>query len=165
MSEPLIRRMGMGDLEAVLALEKQCFSSPWTMESLRLDALENRCARYLVAEEDGRIVAYGGFWLVMEEAYITRIGTDKALRSRGVASALLYKMHQLASNLGVAYFTLEVRVSNLAAQRLYEKLGYVRVGVRKRYYEDNNEDALLMVCQHLPEPNDEFADDEAFVEQ
>lgn len=159
-----IRRMQARDLDAVEALERESFTLPWTRAALESDALENRCARYLVLERDGQLLAYAGLWLVMEEAYITRIATRPDCRGAGLAAQLLGALLQLASNLGVRYVTLEVRLSNTAAQRLYEKCGFERVGVRKRYYEDNGEDALLLLCQRMPPPNDDFADDEAFVE-
>jgi ribosomal-protein-alanine N-acetyltransferase len=119
---------------------------------------KNACARYLVAEEDGRIVAYGGAWMILEEGHITNIAVDEAYRGRGIGKALLAALMQYAANLGVQYLTLEVRKSNAVARGLYESFGFQPLGVRKRYYEDNGEDALLMVCDKMPPVQDDFAE-------
>jgi ribosomal-protein-alanine N-acetyltransferase len=147
--------MELRDVEQVLEIENQSFAVPWSREAFEREVSENLCARYLVARENGAAVAYAGMWLVLDEAHITNIAVRKDLRGRGIGEKVTRALMQLAADTGVRYMTLEVRRSNLAAQSLYRKLGFLNVGFRKRYYEDNGEDALIMACENLPEPNPE----------
>ena len=156
----LIRRMTLADVPAVLAIERATFASPWTEDDFLREMTENRCARYLVVEEEKRVVAYAGAWCVLDEGHITNIAVEAARRGRGLGAELLQALLQYVANLGVRYLTLEVRRSNAVAQRLYVRAGFQRVGVRKRYYEDNGEDALLMVCDRLPPPQADFSEPE-----
>ncbi len=159
-----IRRMTLEDVPQVHAIERQTFAEPWSYQSFVDEMEKNACARYLVAEANGRIIAYAGAWLVFEEGHVTNIAVSKEARGRGVGTAVTRALMQYAANLGVQYMTLEVRKSNLAAQRLYQSLGFETLGVRKRYYEDNGEDAYLMVCQHMPEIQQDFSEDPAVEE-
>ena len=154
-----LRRMTVADVERVHEIELATFKTPWSLQSFRDEMEKNACARYLVAEEDGRIVAYGGAWMILEEGHITNIAVDEAYRGRGIGKALLAALMQYAANLGVQYLTLEVRKSNAVARGLYESFGFQPLGVRKRYYEDNGEDALLMVCDRLPPVREDFAEE------
>ncbi len=156
----IIRRMTARDVAQVYEIEKATFATPWSQQSF-LDEMErNACARYLVAEEDGRIIAYGGAWIIMEEGHITNIAVEQVSRGRGVGKTLLKALMQYAANLGVQYLTLEVRKSNLTAQKLYEAFGFQTLAVRKHYYEDNGEDAILMVCDHMPPVDEDFTEEE-----
>ena len=157
--DTLIRRMRTEDLDEVTALENATFATPWSRESFRQELERNVAARYLVAETDGRIIGYAGAWIILDESHITNIAVAEAYRGRGVGRMLTEALLQLLSNLGAAYATLEVRVSNERAQNLYRSLGFVSVGKRKRYYEDNQEDALLMVCDHMPEAEPDFTEE------
>ncbi|MBQ8080525.1 MAG: ribosomal protein S18-alanine N-acetyltransferase [Clostridia bacterium] len=148
------------DLDAVAAIEERTFALPWSRESLRKDLMENPCARYLVAERAGEIIAYAGVWIILDEGHITNIAVDQAERGRGIGKAITAALLQYAANLGARYLTLEVRVSNEAALRLYRSLGFIKVGVRKKYYEDNGEDGYIMVCDRLPEPQADFEEAE-----
>lgn len=152
----LCRRMTLEDVDAVYAIEQATFSTPWSRQSFVDEMTTNKCARYVVAEEDGRVIAYAGAWLVFEEGHITNIAVKAEERGRGVGSAVTRALMQYAANMGVQYLTLEVRKSNLAAQKMYKSLGFLELGVRKRYYEDNGEDAYLMVCQDMPPVQEEF---------
>ena len=136
-----IRRMTIDDLDAVTAIEEATFTIPWSRESFRQELERNVAARYLVAVKDGRVVGYAGAWIIL---------------GQGIGRKLTEALMQYISNLGAAYATLEVRVSNERAQRLYKSLGFVSVGKRKRYYEDNGEDAFLMVCEHMPDVEEDF---------
>lgn len=147
--------MTLQDVDAVWEIEKQSFALPWSRDAFVKEVVENRCARYLVAREDGVPVAYAGMWLVMDEAHVTNIAVREDRRGRGIGETTAHALMQLAADTGIRYMTLEVRRTNLAAQSLYKKLGFVEVGFRKRYYADNNEDALVMVCERLPEPRPE----------
>lgn len=151
-----IRRMTLADVEDVHAIEAQTFAMPWSRQSFVDEMTTNVCARYLVAEAGGRVLGYAGAWIVLDEGHVTNIALRPEARGRGLGRRLMAALMQYASNLGVSYMTLEVRRSNLIAQRLYVSLGFIELGVRKRYYEDNGEDALLMVCQRMPEVEADF---------
>ena len=164
MSEPVIRFMRLKDVDQVAALEQTIFARPWSRESFRQELERNVAARYLVAETEGQVVGYAGAWVILDESHITNIAVAEAFWGRGIGKALTQALLQYISNLGACYATLEVRVSNERAQNLYKSLGFVSVGKRKRYYEDNNEDAYLMVCEHLPEADPEYSE-ESWIEK
>ena len=158
-SEILIRRMRLEDVDAVTEIERATFARPWSRESFRQEMERNKAARYLVALRDGRIVGYAGAWIILDESHITNIAVAEEERGKGIGRRLTEALMQYISNLGAAYATLEVRVSNERAQHLYKSLGFVSVGKRKRYYEDNGEDAYLMVCEHMPDVEEDFEED------
>ena len=150
-----ISLMRVEDVEAVHAIEEACFAIPWSRESFLREVTENQCARYLVMREDGECVAYAGMWFVLDEAHVTNIAVRPDRRGRGYGTAITKALVQLAADSGMTWMTLECRRSNLVAQSIYRKLGFVDVGFRKRYYADNNEDALLMALEKLPEAHPE----------
>lgn len=152
----IIRRMTAADVDQVHALEAATFVDPWSRESFQDEMEKNCCARYLVAERDGIILAYAGAWMILEEGHITNVAVTPSERGKGLGKAITAALMQYAANLGVQYMTLEVRKSNLVAQSLYQSLGFQTLGVRKRYYENNGEDALLMVCQQMPSVQEDF---------
>ena len=156
----LIRRMTLNDLDAVAAIEEATFPTPWSRDSFRQELERNVAARYLVAEKDGQVIGYAGAWIILDESHITNIAIEESRRGLGYGRALTTALMQYLSNLGAAYATLEVRRSNLRAQNLYKSLGFVELGVRKRYYEDNREDALIMVCDHMPAADPDFEENE-----
>lgn len=164
MAECVIRRMTLADVDAVEAIERATFSTPWSRDAFVTELTRNVVARYLVAEVDGMVAGYAGAWLVLDESHITNIAIAEAYRGQGYGRKLTRGLLQYLSNLGAAYATLEVRVSNQRAQNLYTSLGFVQVGKRKRYYEDNGEDALLMVCQQLPMAQADFVDEDTVME-
>ena len=159
MSEPVIRFMRLRDVDAVAEIEENTFARPWSRESFRQELTRNAVARYLVADENGEILGYAGAWVILDESHITNIAVRENARGRGLGKRLTSELLQVLSNLGACYATLEVRVSNERAQNLYKSLGFVTVGKRKRYYEDNNEDAWLMVCEHLPEADPDYSEE------
>lgn len=160
MSDTVIRRMTLADVDGVHAIEEATFPRPWTREDFVKEMTQNACARYLVAEQAGEIVGFAGAWIVLDEAHITNIAVAKARRGQGVGKALTRGLLQYAANLGVVYATLEVRRSNGVAQGLYKGLGFVYVGLRKRYYEDNGEDAFIFCCDHMPAADPDFEEEE-----
>ena len=160
MGETVIRRMTAEDVDGVHAIEAATFARPWKREDFVKEMTQNACARYLVAEEDGRIVGFAGTWIVLDEAHVTNIAVTEERRGRGIGRKLTEALMRYAANLGVVYATLEVRRSNTAAQSLYKSLGFEYVGVRKRYYEDNGEDAFLYCCQHMPASDPDFEEAE-----
>lgn len=159
MNETTVRRMTLSDVPQVHAIELATFPAPWTEADFRKEMTENKCARYTVAERDGKVIAYAGAWLIFEEGHITNIAVDQSCRGQGVGLMVTDALMRYAANMGVQYMTLEVRRSNLVAQNLYKRLGFIELGVRKRYYEDNGEDALLMVCQSMPPVDEDFSEE------
>ena len=156
----VIRRMTLDDLDAVVAIEAATFPTPWSRDSFQQELERNVAARYLVAEMEGQVIGYAGAWIILDESHITNIAIEESCRGHGYGRALTASLMQYLSNLGASYATLEVRRSNLRAQSLYQSLGFVQLGVRKRYYEDNREDALLMVCDHMPPADPDFEENE-----
>jgi len=140
----VIRPMTMGDIDAITEMEKLVFTLPWSYDSFRRELEENVAARYLVLEDQGQVVAYGGIWLVIDEAHVTNIAVHPQVQGRGYGERLMRALMRLASDTCMGLITLEVRRSNTAAQALYHKVGFQDVGYRKRYYQDNQEDALIM---------------------
>lgn len=163
-NECLIRRMTIEDLDAVVAIEAATFAMPWSRESFTQELTRNVAARYLVAEVDGRVVGYGGAWIILDESHVTNIAIAEEARGKGYGRRLTEALMQYLSNLGAAYATLEVRRTNERAQTLYKSLGFVQVGWRKRYYEDNGEDAMLMVLEHMPPADPDFTEPETLRE-
>ena len=157
-SEYTIRRMTLADVDGVAAVEAATFPTPWSRDAF-ISEMKNVAARYLVAEKDGRIIGYAGAWIILDESHITNIAVLKDERGQGIGRALTHGLMQYLSNLGAAYATLEVRKSNEVAQNLYVSLGFIKLGVRKRYYEDNGEDALIMVCDHMPQADPDFEEE------
>lgn len=160
MNNAQIRRMTLADVDAVHALEEAIFPHPWTREDFVKEMTQNACARYLVAEQNGKVIGFAGAWMVLDEAHVTNIAVEQSCRGQGIGKALTAALMQYASNLGVVYATLEVRRSNAVAQALYKSLGFVYVGVRKRYYEDNGEDAFIFCCEHMPPADPDFVEAE-----
>jgi len=147
----LIEPMRLDDLEAVHRIELASFSSPWPPNAYRSELETNRLASYLVARIDGEIVAYGGMWLMVDEAHITTFAVHPAWRRQRIGERLLLAFLDVASARQAREATLEVRLSNISARRLYEKYGFRPVGLRPRYYSDDGEDALIMTTEPIRE--------------
>lgn len=144
----LIRHMTRADLPRVCEVELACFGERWTVGTFA-NELGNATSSYFVGELGGSIVAFMGYWLILDEGHITTVGVDPAFRRRGFAERMLMHLVDHAQGRGAKWLTLEVRVSNEGAQKLYEKYGFVSLGRRKNYYQDNQEDALIMWTEHL----------------
>ena len=165
MAEFTLRRMTIDDVPAVTAIEHATFPIPWSEKSFRDEMTTNKCARYLVVVgEDDVPVGFAGVWVVIDEGHITNIAVREDLRGKGLGRLLTEGLKQYAANLGVIYMTLEVRRSNIVAQNLYKSLGFIQVGVRKKYYEDNGEDAFFMVCDKMPPVDEDFVEEETVTE-
>ena len=147
-----IEPMALGDLEVVQRIEAASFSVPWPEQAYRSEIQTNRLASYLVARVAGEVVAYGGIWLMVDEAHITTVAVDPAWRRQKVGARLLLALLDVALARRAREATLEVRLSNLPARRLYEAFGFRPVGLRPRYYSDNGEDALIMTTDPLDTP-------------
>ena len=138
-----IAPMSEETLEAVAALEKACFTAPWSLKGLR-EELVNPMAFFIVALIDGQVAGYAGLHHVLDEGFIANVAVGESYRRRGVASALLEAFIAYAREHGLVLLTLEVRVGNTAAQALYQQYGFVEDGRRKDYYRHPTEDALLL---------------------
>jgi len=148
----LIRPMAVPDLAAVQQIERMSFTTPWPAQAYRQEIETNRLAMYIVALMGDTIVAYGGIWLMVDEAHVTTFAVHPGYRRRRIGERLLLALLDLARDRMAREATLEVRLSNLPARRLYEKYGFRPVGIRPRYYSDNNEDALIMTTEPLELP-------------
>jgi [ribosomal protein S18]-alanine N-acetyltransferase len=134
------------DLDEVMAIERTSFRYPWSSRFF-LEELQVACARSVLAEIEGRIVGYVLFWLLPTEVDIHNIAVHIDFRRQGIGQALLQRVIEQTRNRESSLVTLEVRVSNTSAQRLYESMGFVAKGLRKRYYSDDGEDALIMTLE------------------
>jgi len=139
------RRMSVEDIPQVHLVERKCFpTNPWSKNIFLSELTRNDSAIYIVAVVQERIVGYAGMWIILDEGHITNVAVDPAFRRRGIGQGLLDQLTQYALGRGAVAMTLEVRISNAVAQSLYRKLGFVPRGIRKQYYQDNKEDALIM---------------------
>lgn len=144
MDEITIRPMLEADIDAVYAIELESFTIPWTRSAFEKELNANEHAYYYVAEYGGEIIGYAGMWHVVNEGHITNVAVRENRRGLGAGNALINALISLAKEFGMIGVTLEVRISNYAAQRLYTKNGFVPEGFRKNYYEDTKEDAIIM---------------------
>lgn len=138
------------DAEGVARVERESFPTPWSREDFWREA-SNDFACYIVALDDMEIIGFAGCWISFEEAQVTNIALTSAQRGRGLGKVLMAKLMRAAAERGAERMTLEVRPSNTPALRLYEGLGFAAIGVRKKYYQDNDEDAILMWHTKLKE--------------
>ncbi len=139
----LIRRMTMEDCVQVAAIEAASFSMPWSLRSFT-DTVEKDNYRYIVAEEDGEILGYCGFIYVLDEAEIPNVCVRSDARNKGVGRQMMTRLLEEAEKLDISVAYLEVRESNQAARHLYGSLGFTANGIRKNFYEQPTEDAVLM---------------------
>lgn len=144
--------MRFEDIPAVHEIERLSFRTPWPAYAFEQELRGNRMARYLVARVGEVVVAFAGLWLMPDEAHITTFSVHPDWRRQGVGRQLLLSMLELVYALGASRMTLEVRLSNLAAQALYRGMGFTIAGQRPRYYTDDGEDALIMTTPELAGP-------------
>lgn len=134
------------DLDQVAAIEKVSLPSPWSKELFEAE-LKRDQARYFVAEEGEKIAGYMGYWEAPQEAHIINLAVAPDFRNQGLGERMMDYCLEFARKKGAALATLEVRESNEAAKRLYGKCGFKVVAIRKKYYSDNQEDAIVMIKQ------------------
>lgn len=136
---------GEADLDGVLDVESESFTNPWTREMYAWE-LQNRsvCHIYVVRTRDCHVAAFCAFWLVFDEIHINNVAVRPHFRGRGIGTALLHHVLAEARELGAKRATLEVRASNEAARRLYERLGFYVAATRRNYYTNPVEDALIL---------------------
>lgn len=141
-------KLSEAHLADVLEIEKTANPAPWSEESFR-NELKNPQSIFFVACLGMEVVGFGGLWKVIDEAHITTVAIKEEHRRKGYGWALMVRLLEEAKDQGMTCSTLEVRASNTAAIELYERLGYVGVALRKRYYPHNREDALVMWLYNL----------------
>lgn len=141
----LIRRMNVSDIDAVFEIEKELFTTPWDKDALTYELERNAFSTILVIEIDQEIIGYIGMWLLGDQTQITTLGVKKIYQGHGYGKILMDKCEEITREQGYSNINLEVRVSNLAAFNLYEKCGFKVAAIRKNYYQDNHEDAYLMI--------------------
>lgn len=142
----LIRTMKDKDINEIMKIESVSFGSHhWTKESFRSEIRNSTGNYYVLIDNDrGKLVGYAGFWLIMEECHVTTIAVHPDYRRKSLGELLLQHLIAKSKACGAKWMTLEVRSSNLGAQNLYYKYGFSSLGLRRKYYQDNNEDALIM---------------------
>jgi ribosomal-protein-alanine N-acetyltransferase len=140
----LIRRMTLEDIPAVHEIDILSFSLPWPERSFRFEVADNPVSRGWVAEVGGEIAAMLVLWFIVDEAHIATIAVHPNFRRQGIGEQILLQALRAVQGEGAKRAFLEVRAGNVAAQAMYKKYGFEVAGVRRHYYKDNNEDALLM---------------------
>ena len=146
----VIERISERTLAGAQTLEELCFSSPWSLESLRLLCGEGAVGFVALDGKSGDVLAYGGMLTVLDEGQITNIATHPAARRRGLGEAVTSELLKYGAENGLTLFSLEVRESNVGAIALYEKLGFKRAGIRKNFYKLPSENAVIMIKETGP---------------
>ncbi|OEH91725.1 ribosomal protein S18-alanine N-acetyltransferase [Bacillus solimangrovi] len=138
------RLMNEHDIEDVLRIEKSSFATPWTYEAFYNEVVHNQFARYLLIIKGEEVIGYCGLWIVFDDASVTNVAILPKERGNRYGEMLMHQAMEFARAVGGLRLSLEVRTSNHIAQNLYRKLGFESGGIRKNYYADNQEDALVM---------------------
>ena len=146
----VIRKMGKEDVESVVALEALSYGEHhWSKDSFYGELTNNLAHYYCAIDESGILLGYGGCWHIFEEGHITTLSVHPEVRRKKIAQALLLRIFEDCYKDMIKYVTLEVRESNIPAISLYEKNGFKSIGMRKGYYQDNNENALIMFTENI----------------
>ena len=144
----VIRPMELDDLSGVLSIERLSFPTPWSRQAFLGELTENDFAYYYVGVTKDKLVGYAGMWIILDEAHVTNVAVHHDYRENSIGRRLMLELMQNAIVLGANRITLEVRPSNTTARHLYTNMGFVPAGIRKAYYTDTGEDALIM-WKHL----------------
>ncbi|GAB6154092.1 ribosomal protein S18-alanine N-acetyltransferase [Desulfosporosinus burensis] len=153
MNNGIVRPMTINDLPVILEIEGDSFTTPWSMQAFKAELIDNEYARYYCLELGGQVIGYMGLWYILDEGHITNIAITPSCRGQHGGEFLMrYVMKKMVEE-GMERMTLEVRASNSSAQSLYSRLGFTTAGVRKRYYADTGEDALIMWTELKMEVN------------
>jgi [ribosomal protein S18]-alanine N-acetyltransferase len=142
------------DMADVMAVERAAYSAGWPSTAFERELTQNAMARYVVLRESagGPVAGFGGIWLMVDEAHVVTVAVLPEARGKGFGRALVHGLLNVAIEHNMALATLEVRTSNEAARALYRSYGFYEVGVRKRYYSDNHEDAVIMTTEDIQGP-------------
>ncbi|MGA8534936.1 MAG: ribosomal protein S18-alanine N-acetyltransferase [Candidatus Tumulicola sp.] len=144
-----IAAMTSSDVSSVIRIEKASFSTVWPSDAFFNELSTNKLAHYFVGRIGDTIVAYGGIWVILEDSHVTTLAVDPAHRGKRFGEVMLLRLIEEAVERGAAWMTLEVRESNAVAQQLYRKYGFTTVTMRRGYYSDDNESALVMWAGNL----------------
>ena len=141
----LYKTIDSSHVQGVFELSKNSFHIPWSLESISQE-ITNTLARYVVAidSHSNKVIGFAGMWIIAGEGNITNIAVDVDFKRLGIGYNLLSSLFDICQKENCPDITLEVRVSNIAAQKLYAKAGFINEGIRKKYYDDNGEDAMIM---------------------
>lgn len=131
-------------IEQVLEIEMVSFGTPWSRQAFEMEISENEFANYVVAVDGDIVIGYGGVWVILDEGHITNVAVHPSYRGLGLGRLLMLELMRRSYLAGAGRMTLEVRVSNQVARKLYQGLGFKERGIRRKYYSDNQEDALIM---------------------
>lgn len=148
MTVTTVRRMNEFDIDGVLAVEEKSFTTPWSRAGF-VEEMKNEVAHYLVIISNGHIIGYAGMWLIVDEAHVTNVAIAPEYRGQKLGEKLMAALIAHAKERGALNMTLEVRATNVAAQKMYAKFGFVSRGIRRKYYVETQEDALIMWCDQL----------------
>lgn len=149
-SQIFITKMTNDDIDDVVAIEEEAYGEHHWSKSSFYDEMSNNLAHYYSAKtSDGKLVGYAGTWHILDEGHITTIAVKKDYMRKHIGEAIIVKILEDCYDSGIKYLTLEVRVSNTPAINLYTKYGFNSLGTRKGYYQDNNEDALIMWTENI----------------
>lgn len=144
MKEIVIREMKTEDLDDIMEVEKLSFHVAWSRESFEKEINENKLAKYLIAKTNDKVVGYCGVWLIVDEGHITNVAVHPDFRGHSIGKALIKELIKKCAEIDIHKLTLEVRVNNAVAIHLYESFGFKGIGIRKGYYADTKEDAMIM---------------------
>ncbi|MDD6646640.1 MAG: ribosomal protein S18-alanine N-acetyltransferase [Firmicutes bacterium] len=144
MADMMIRQASVTDVDDIYEIERLCFPDPWSKDAMIYELESNPRAFYIVAELEGKVVGYAGLWWIGDEGHITNVAVKPGFRNRRIAQGIMEVMIDFTTQQGIMHHTLEVRRSNEPAIKLYEKFDFRIEGVRKGYYQNNKEDALIM---------------------
>lgn len=139
-----IRDMYLTDLDRIIEIETRSFPTAWSRQAFQSELVENTFATYLVLDFHGTVVAYGGMWNILDEAHVTNVAVHPDFRGHHLGETMMLGLMTRGRQLGARRMTLEVRRGNQVAQNLYQKLGFVQLGVRRGYYTDTREDAFIL---------------------
>ncbi len=140
--------MDTESVNSIININQLSFPISWSLESLQSE-LDNKFAKYVILKKGNSIVGYGGMWIIIDEAHITNIAVHPTARGVGAGDMIVEALFKICRKQKVTAITLEVRISNFIAINMYEKHGFERVNIRPNYYEDNNEDAVIMWNRNL----------------
>ena len=140
----MVNNMEVEHLPEVIEIESNSFPTPWTFSSYYYEIENNNLADYIVVLKDNKVIGYAGVWLIIDEVHLTTIAVAEQYRGQQLGEMLIIELIRRVKIKGGTRMTLEVRPSNLSAQSLYTRMGFISYGLRKGYYTDNNEDAIIM---------------------
>lgn len=144
MNKIVIKEMKPEHIDAVMIIDRESFTTSWTKEIFMKEIAENKFAHYFIVQLADEIIGYAGMWIVNDDAQVTNIAISPEHRGKKIGEKLFYFVFQHAIRTGVKQLSLEVRASNIIAQNMYQKFGLVPGGIRKKYYTDDQEDAIVM---------------------